>query len=396
MPPLFLDSTARCKVTDKTIHVYQRSVLRFTSWLLEHRLCPDSASEWDDLLAEWRHAKQPSKTEFCNALAGLEFFFPQYKSQLPWAHMIKAGWETSHLVKHTVPMMGNVVRLFACHCSSVGHPALGVGMILQQKKGLRPSEMLGLVSEDVSLPEASSALGARVCIIGLGVRTGTKAKRAQSVILPESDNVDLISALRVLKAIAGPSGLLFPYSLEQYNRMLKRISKELHLDIGFTPHSLRAGFASEGRVLGKSFVELREEGRWVSDASLRIYIDVVSASSIACDLDLVGLRPALDFACHHWPRYFTVAWLHHCHAPGSASQAAGGSCHHGGSGAGGKGAAGRGLARRGGSSGEVGSGRPSAASGRTGCPDSTRGSSARGSSSRAPASTAAGGRSSSS
>ena len=144
MPPLYLDSTARCKITQKTIDVYRCSVSSFTSWLLANQLGPQNAQQWDDLIAEWRHATQPSKTDFCNTVAAVEFFFPVYRGELKWAHAIKAGWDVSHVPNHTVPMMGNIVRLYACHCSAFGHPALGIGMVLQQKKGLRPSGMLGI------------------------------------------------------------------------------------------------------------------------------------------------------------------------------------------------------------------------------------------------------------
>ena len=75
-------------------------------------------------------------------------------------------------------------------------------------------------------------------------------------------------------------------------------------NVGWTPHSPRAGFASESRALGFSFLEVREIGRWVADKSLRTYIDVVSAGSIAVNLQSQGLRPALAFAEEHWLEYF--------------------------------------------------------------------------------------------
>ena len=68
--------------------------------------------------------------------------------------------------------------------ASDGHPRLAAGLLVQQWTGMRPSEMLGLQYEDVLLPEetllsVSGVFGS----IGLGVRTGTKAKRAQSVLI---------------------------------------------------------------------------------------------------------------------------------------------------------------------------------------------------------------------
>ena len=214
-------------------------------------------------------------------------------------------------------MLGNVVRLYAVHLSTLGYPALSIGMVLQQGKGLRPSELLGIDSADVALPEENQALGARACVIGLGVKRGTKAKRAQSIVLEEGAFAQLIQCLRVLKAVVGPAGPLFPFTLAQYNRLLKKISKRLGISVNYTPHSLRAGFASEGRILGKSFVELREEGRWVSDSSLRIYVDVVSSASIARSLELQGLKEALSFAASHWALYVSRPWVEKCHGNSS-------------------------------------------------------------------------------
>ena len=313
MPPLALDPTARLKIGEPTLRLYRKCALELSTWLLEHALHPQSPPEWDDLLVEWKQAVAPTKSAFSNTLASLEFFFPHLKGQLQWSHQIKAAFDVAHVPQHTVPMLGNVCRLYAIHFSVDGHPSLAIGCVLQQSKGLRPSEMLGIDSTDVALPEENQALGARACVIALGVKTGTKAKRAQSVVLPEESFGQLIQCLRVLKAVVGPSGRLFPYTLSQYNRMLKRVSKRLGIDVNYTPHSLRAGFASEGRILGKSFVELREEGRWVSDSSLRIYVDIVSSTAIARSLELRGLKEALGFASTHWPSYLARPWVEACH-----------------------------------------------------------------------------------
>ena len=320
MPPLALDSTVKLKVGDSSLKLYRKCALQFSTWLLEHALHPSTPGEWDDLLVEWKQAVAPSKSDFSNTLAALEYFFPNVKGQLQWSHQVKSAWDVAHVTVHTVPMLGNVVRLYAIHVSVLGYPALAIGMVLQQGKGLRPSEMLGIDSADVALPEENQALGARACVIGLGVKRGTKAKRAQSIVLAEDCFTQLIQAIRLLKAVVGPSGCLFPFTLTQYNRLLKKVGKTLNINTNYTPHSLRAGFASEGRILGQSFVELREEGRWVSDSSLRIYVDIVSATAIARSHELAGLKEALSFASTQWPFYVGRSWLVQCHdGPTTAS-----------------------------------------------------------------------------
>eukprot|EP00959_Pyramimonas_sp_CCMP1952_P295399 6178501-Pyramimonas_sp.AAC.1 len=48
-------------------------------------------------------------------------------------------------------------------------------------------------------------------------------------------------------------------------------------DRGWSPHSPRSGWATDSRAEGASFAEIREGGRWVSDFSLRIHLDVRGA-----------------------------------------------------------------------------------------------------------------------
>ena len=67
--------------------------------------------------------------------------------------------------------------------------------------------------------------------------------------------------------------------------------------------------ASEGRAWGRSFTELREEGRWISDSSLRIYVDVSTAAKISAGLKAAGLSQALAWALQFLPEYLSEAAL---------------------------------------------------------------------------------------
>ena len=314
MPPLGLDPQAQGKVTGATLISYRRAAHMLTSWLLQHGLHPTSATEWDDLIVEWKVHGKPSKTQFTTALAAVEFFFPLYRGKLRWSHAVRSGWEVAHTPQHTVPMLSGLVRLYSIHISAYGSPRMGIGMVLQQKKGFRPSELLGLRAKDLVLPREMGSADLPSMIIGLGIRQGTKAKRPQSAVLPCSEDKALTEALENLKELTEAEDRLFPYSLEQYNRCIRKVSNDLNLDIKFTPHSMRAGFASEGRALGKSFTELKEEGRWISDASLRVYIDLVSAAAIAQSPAVRALSNDVAQASVVWPQYFTRAWLGECDA----------------------------------------------------------------------------------
>jgi hypothetical protein len=106
-----------------------------------------------------------------------------------------------------------------------------------------------------------------------------------------------------VKRLTPDDTAIIPYSIDRYRRLLKFGEGLLGLSVGWTPHSPRAGFASEGRANGKLFVELREEGRWLHDASLRIYIDQVSTAAIGVSLKQAGLGPAVAWAVARWLDY---------------------------------------------------------------------------------------------
>ena len=76
------------------------------------------------------------------------------------------------------------------------------------------------------------------------------------------------------------------------------------LDVGWTPHSGRAGFASDCRAEGRPFEEIREAGRWQSDSSLRIYLDIVGAHQILQQFREKGLSTHLRYAESSWQQHF--------------------------------------------------------------------------------------------
>ena len=63
------------------------------------------------------------------------------------------------------------------------------------------------------------------------------------------------------------------YSYGVYLSLIKSALKRANCSLHWTPHSARAGWASTKRLEGWTFGEVKEAGRWTSDASLRIYLD---------------------------------------------------------------------------------------------------------------------------
>lgn len=266
-----------------------------------HFYAPFEAEEFDDMLVEFKNSAMPSKSEFEATVASVEFMFPRFKGRLAWARMVINGWNTVHIPRHTVPLSEAQAFLVAVHICAASYPRLAVGLMVQQKLGLRPSEMLALTTASFSMPEHRALVSQeRTCIIALGQRTGTKAKREQSVVLRDDR---MIGWVRWALSLTPHGGRVFSFSYDLYRNLLKRVEKTLGISVGWTPHSPRAGFASDAIARGVPFAEVREAGRWRADSSLRTYIDIVTAAQITVDLRVRGFVEAQAYARDHFEEF---------------------------------------------------------------------------------------------
>ena len=124
------------------------------------------------------------------------------------------------------------------------------------------------------------------------------------MVLLREDDRDIVDRLVVAIAAAPAGSPIFPYALARYRALLKQTEQSLHLSVGWGPHSPRAGWATESRAEGLPFSEIREGGRWLSDSSLRIYLDVAGADGVLTKLRQAGLEDQLRWAGSYWWAYF--------------------------------------------------------------------------------------------
>ena len=303
------DPIFQARVKPKTLHVYKLALQPFTTWAIECYTPLSDAASWDDALLEYRYAHPKlTKGKFLNLIAALEFFCPPLKRNLPWAHTMVTAWARSLPVRHTVALTSRPGFLIAVHFSVRGWKRLGLGMMVQIASGMRPNEMLQLLPQHVILPEEQDVQGPNTpTLLVLGVKTGTKVRRAQVARLP-ADTHPLPLILRNCKR-ATPEGMfLFPYTLADYRNKLRSVDSDLNINLGYTPHSPRAGFATEARLKGMAFEEIREAGRWQSDSSLRTYLDLVGATSSLKCLRGKGFSAQLAEAEERWPAYYGLCF----------------------------------------------------------------------------------------
>ena len=181
---------------------------------------------------------------------------------------------------------------------------MGLAVVLQTHTGLRPGELLAIKPEHVLFPwDVAQDVRSTPVTIALGVKTGTKVKRAQVARLHYID-IDVITLLFEACQHTKSTDRLFPFTAAQYGAELRHLDQLLKFGAGWTPHSGRAGFATDSRQEGRTFEEIREAGRWQADSSLRVYLDVVTATSVLLQARANGLSSALAWAARYWRAYF--------------------------------------------------------------------------------------------
>ncbi len=255
---------------------------------------------------EWKNSRPISKSSFESCVAAVEYVLPGYKGHLPWCRACVAAWGVVHVAKHTVPMARDPAAFVGAHVAGVGHPRLGAGVVVQRAGGMRPSELLGILGMDVMLPEHRGSGNTREqVVIALGVRAGTKAKRAQTVII--TDPI-IVAVVRWLWESCASTDLLVGYTYAQYHRILDRACARAGIsELGFTPHSPRSGFASDCIADGLGVPKTMELGRWLSETSLRTYVDITSAAAIMVSFRTRNLLPAMAYCSKHLLSFFPGA-----------------------------------------------------------------------------------------
>ncbi len=269
-------------------------VALFAAWLHDYGYFPEDASDLDDCMVHYKNDKSIKYSDFISLLAGIEFILPRFRRQLRWCKAIQAGRAIAHKCKHTTPCTRALAHLLAAQLIALRHARLALGLVLQQCMGWRPSELLQLLTSGVLMPEDMVSADRKVCIISLGTKAGTKAKRVQTSTLTRGY---LIGLVLWLKFHTPPDSRLFPYSYSQYRALLKKVVHS-HLglrDLDITPHSPRSGFATECAIEGIPTQRAMELGRWRVESSYRTYVDVCMSANIAVSLHIAGLTPSLAF-----------------------------------------------------------------------------------------------------
>ena len=179
-------------------------------------------------------------------------------------------------------------------------------------------ELLRLLPEDICFQE--SLLG-NVAMLKLGSIVHTKAGREQAAFVYEAEDPNAFKLLQQLADCSTPGTKLFNFSYNSYNQFIDRCCKHFGLQVKFTGHSARAGFASERIARGESEAEVQKRGRWRAASSFAVYVDVIVATQIDISFQLAGLNEAMIYCHTYLLDYLSVSTLR-AHAAGIAARSA--------------------------------------------------------------------------
>ena len=298
--PARLDPLHVSTVSNSTFVRYQSAVEKFETFLLLFDAVPSSAAELDEWLVLYRREAALTRSKLETTLAGIQFFAPCLRGNLPLTKKVIKGLAIEFPSKHAFPMLSRSAKFIACKLADEGEYRLGVCMLLQQATGLRPSEMLGLREHDVLRP---NELVPRY-VLRLGTNVGTKVGREQTAFFdPDQDPVLAMLLFRLLRATP-EQGFLANCGYDHYRRVLSRLSALL--GVHYSPHSCRAGFATEAIIKGELPAVVQRRGRWYSEASFLVYIDVATAMQVEAEFRSRSLDSEISEAVRslllHFPK----------------------------------------------------------------------------------------------
>ena len=257
---------------------YAKAVKEFAEWAQVHQVPVQYPAEVDRAVVHFAQERKLTRARLENLCAALRRGMPSVKGHLAWAEM-----HLKHMLKysppsHKVPMLRFVAIVVGYTMAIDGFARAGGLLILQACTGLRPGEVLSLRRDDLIASRKNVNNGNAV--LALGMKTGTKSGRPQFVVIHAKEDPTAIALVNAFCASTKHGQPLTSLDYNGFSKIFKSTLAKMHLTgLNYTPHSPRAGWATQLRLQGMPFTEIQERGRWASAQTLRTYLDAVAAST---------------------------------------------------------------------------------------------------------------------
>jgi hypothetical protein len=229
------------------------------------------------MICWWNGRRMRASAELAMRTAAAELAVPTAQHHLSWARDVFKDWEVVTVPQHHIAMPKAFAVIIGISMAGMGYGRLGAGIILQQAKGLRPSELLKLRGEDAARVDKMAFVNVAGSVLNIGARA--KLRRAQAKVVSSiKDSLAHELLIRLQESTPPMQFLMGGVTLSNYAKVLDFISDKLGLP-RFTPDSPRAGFATDEFIEGTDFVTIRETGGWLSCQLLPVYLDAVTIAS---------------------------------------------------------------------------------------------------------------------
>ena len=257
---------------------YIKSLARFSCWCTASGISLRTLNDLDR--ASYRYLSVCTRSQGEALLSALLKCYPMTRNQLPWTRSRVTSLGAANPPEHHPPMIWHIVLDIAYYWCQAGRPRRAGLLLLTWRLGLRPSEGVDLLGSDLYLGSVDPA-GQRFSFVRLGYARGTKVRRPQVARVPQWD---WIAAYLVwlFQRSTPPNSRLSDVS--DYRIFAATVRTGLQMAghaPDYTPHSLRAGWATWRFMLGQPVPEMMLDGRWRSEAALRTYLDATAAAEAA-------------------------------------------------------------------------------------------------------------------
>jgi hypothetical protein len=263
----------------RTKTTYRRAIAEWSSWAGAAASTIHFPWELDASIYDYGKTMSIARSKLQHLITAVERVSPHCKGRLTLGVALVRCLQETHPIKHTTPMPWTACLCMAWWLAVNGHARVGGLLILQWAGAMRPSEVISLSVDDITVSTLPSSVGS--IIIKFAAKLRTKVNRPQFIILRPSHAPIAIHIVKAfLSSTRAGCRLTSLSSTAQYGRYMKQAMVGLKVPELWTPHSPRAGWASDSILRGIPFTEIREHGRWVSDTALRHYLDVVGTLSV--------------------------------------------------------------------------------------------------------------------
>ena len=262
------------RVTIGVVARYKTAVLTLLSFLSVHKFLPQSFIQLDSCVSEFVEgmwAEGEPHALVTDALAGLQYFVPQFRKHLFLSWRLLNVWEKKEPPKRALPMHPVLLLGMAGMLAYIGATDAVAVLLVGFDTMLRSGELYNLCVKDVSFARERAVLKLR------DTKTSSR-KSGDEVVVVESSLA--VKWLKRACANKGPEDKVLQMGPYTFRRLFNEIKLLLGCPDGISVYSLRRGGATWSFLNHGSMERTLLRGRWSSSATARIYLqDAVAGVS---------------------------------------------------------------------------------------------------------------------